>query len=174
MQEFRLPDLGEGMQEAEIRRWLIKPGDTVKLDQPMVEVETDKAVIEIPAPLSGRVTELHVQEGQVAKLGEVLVSFASSSSNASIQRKSSSANQVAVAANAAPGNAQKAEAGTVATLRRVLAAPAVRRRAFALGIDLEQIPSTQPNGRITMDDLLLYAESSKRSTTQLAPAAAST
>lgn len=169
MQEFRLPDLGEGMQEAEIRRWLIKPGDTVKLDQPMVEVETDKAVVEIPAPLSGRVAELHVQEGQVAKLGEVLISFVSSSRNASSQSsKSSSTNRVAAVAQALPTNAQKAETGGVATLRRVLAAPAVRRRAFEMGVDLEQIPSTQPNGRITMDDLLHYAERSKRST-QLAP-----
>jgi pyruvate dehydrogenase E2 component (dihydrolipoamide acetyltransferase) len=165
MQEFRLPDLGEGMQEAEIRRWLIKPGDTVKLDQPMVEVETDKAVVEIPAPLSGRVAALHVQEGQVAKLGEVLVSFVSSSNNAPSQSSKSSANnRVAAVAQALPATAQKAETGSVATLRRVLAAPAVRRRAFELGIDLEQIPSTQPNGRITMDDLLLYAERSKRST----------
>jgi pyruvate dehydrogenase E2 component (dihydrolipoamide acetyltransferase) len=163
MQEFRLPDLGEGMQEAEIRRWLIKPGDMVKLDQPMVEVETDKAVVEIPAPLSGRVAELHVQEGQVAKLGEVLVSFVSSSDNAISQSsKSSSTNHAAVTAQAFPANAQKAGTSNIATLRRVLAAPAVRRRAFELGIDLEQIPSTQPNGRITMDDLLLYAESSKR------------
>src|SRR5205823_14953912 len=75
MQEFKLPDLGEGMQEAEIRRWLIKPGDTIKLDQPMVEVETDKAVVEIPSPVAGRVSELRVGEGQVAKLGEVLVVF---------------------------------------------------------------------------------------------------
>jgi pyruvate dehydrogenase E2 component (dihydrolipoamide acetyltransferase) len=173
MQEFRLPDLGEGMQEAEIRRWLIKPGDTVKLDQPMVEVETDKAVVEIPAPLGGRVAELHVQEGQVAKLGEVLVSFVSSSNNAPSQSsKASSSNPVAAVAQAFPVNTQKAENGSVATLRRVLAAPAVRRRAFELGIDLEQIPSTQPNGRITMDDLLLYAEKSKRST-QPAPATAS-
>jgi pyruvate dehydrogenase E2 component (dihydrolipoamide acetyltransferase) len=136
----------------------------------MVEVETDKAVVEIPAPLSGRVAELHVQEGQVAKLGEVLVSFVSSSSNASSQSsKSSSTNRVAAVAQALPTNAQKAENGSVATLRRVLAAPAVRRRAFEMGIDLEQIPSTQPNGRITMDDLLHYAERSKRSA-QLAPA----
>ncbi len=75
MQEFKLPDLGEGMQEAEIRRWLIQPGDTVKLDQPMLEVETDKAVVEIPAPTAGRVSTIHVKEGTVAKLGELLVSF---------------------------------------------------------------------------------------------------
>src|SRR5579859_2792242 len=81
MQEFKLPDLGEGMQEAEIRRWLIQPGDTIKLDQPMVEVETDKAVVEIPSPLAGRVAEVRVPAGQVAKLGEVLVLFDTSSSS---------------------------------------------------------------------------------------------
>src|SRR5579872_3935715 len=75
MQEFKLPDLGEGMQEAEIRRWLVKPGDTLKLDQPMVEVETDKAVVEIPSPVSARVADIRVPEGKVAKLGEVLVVF---------------------------------------------------------------------------------------------------
>src|SRR5437879_12755731 len=75
MQEFKLPDLGEGMQEAEIRRWLIKPGDTVKLDQPMVEVETDKAVIEIPSPIAGRIASLRVEEGTMAQLGQVLVVF---------------------------------------------------------------------------------------------------
>src|SRR5579859_333445 len=81
MQEFKLPDLGEGMQEAEIRRWLIQPGDTIKLDQPMVEVETDKAVVEIPSPFAGRVAEIRVSAGQVAKLGEVLVTLDPSSSS---------------------------------------------------------------------------------------------
>ncbi len=75
MQEFKLPDLGEGMHEAEIVQWLIKPGDTLKLDQSMVKVETDKAVVEIPSPVSGRVAEIRVQDGQVAKVGDVLVVF---------------------------------------------------------------------------------------------------
>src|SRR5258708_13390436 len=75
MQEFKLPDLGEGMQEAEIRRWLIQPGDTVRLDQPMLEVETDKAVVEIPAPVAGRVAAIRVAQGTVPKLGELLLTF---------------------------------------------------------------------------------------------------
>ena len=61
MQEFKLPDLGEGMQEAEIRHWLIHPGDTIKLDQPMVEVETDKAVVEIPSPVAATVDTIRLQ-----------------------------------------------------------------------------------------------------------------
>ena len=67
MQEFKLPDLGEGMQEAEIRHWLVKPGDTVKLDQPMVEVETDKALVEIPSPVAARIADIRVPEGNVAE-----------------------------------------------------------------------------------------------------------
>ncbi len=64
MQEFKLPDLGEGMHEAEVVQWLIKPGDTIKLDQTMVKVETDKAIVEIPSPVAGRVAEIRVQDGE--------------------------------------------------------------------------------------------------------------
>src|SRR2546428_12434233 len=80
MQEFKLPDLGEGMQEAEIVQWLVKPGDPIKLDQTMVKVETDKAVVEIPSPVAGRVAEIRVQDGQVAKVGDVLIVFDNSMS----------------------------------------------------------------------------------------------
>src|SRR6266550_5422108 len=75
MQEFKLPDLGEGMQEAEVVEWLVKAGDTLKLDQTMVKVETDKAVVEIPSPVTGRVAEIRVQDGQTARVGDVLVVF---------------------------------------------------------------------------------------------------
>src|SRR5215471_1260515 len=80
MQEFKLPDLGEGMQEAEVVEWLVKPGDTIKLDQTMLKVETDKAVVEIPSPVAGRVAEIRVQDGQTAKVGDVLVVFESAPS----------------------------------------------------------------------------------------------
>src|SRR5690348_1882108 len=80
MQEFKLPDLGEGMQEAEVVEWLVKPGDTLKLDQTMLKVETDKAVVEIPSPVAGRVAEIRVQDGQTAKVGDVLVVFESTTS----------------------------------------------------------------------------------------------
>src|SRR5947209_9560475 len=78
--EFKLPDLGEGMQEAEIVEWLIKPGDMLKQDQTMVKVETDKAIVEIPSPVAGRVAEIRVQGGQMAKVGDVLVTFEAASS----------------------------------------------------------------------------------------------
>src|SRR5579872_6261216 len=153
MQEFKLPDLGEGMQEAEIRRWLVTPGDILKLDQPMVEVETDKAVIEIPSPVAGHVAEIRVPEGKTAHLGEVLIAFTSLSENTilSVQAPRS----VVSAADSSDATQQKSAAPSAAQ-QRVLAAPAVRKRAFELGIDLAKVMSSQPHGRITMDDLLAY------------------
>lgn len=159
MQEFKLPDLGEGMQEAEIRRWLIKPGDTIKLDQPMVEVETDKAVVEIPAPVAGRVADILVSEGQVAKLGATLVTFTTAAANASPVEQQRQATAEPASVERKP--AQAAIQARTQHLARVLAAPAVRKRAFELGIELAQVPSTQASGRVTMDDLQAYAEQRK-------------
>jgi len=160
MYEFKLPDLGEGMQEAEIRRWLINPGDTVKLDQPMVEVETDKAVVEIPSPVAARVTAIRVPEGKVAQLGEVLIVFdAPSSAPTDTTEKAQTETRQTTAASQATTASKSGGKG------RVLAAPAVRKRAFELGIDLEQVTPSQPNGRVTMEDVLAYAERASEATT---------
>ena len=157
MQEFKLPDLGEGMQEAQIVEWLVRPGDTLKLDQPIVRVETDKAIVEIPSPVAGRVSEIRVPQGQVAKLGEVLVIFDTGSGTTTTESTgtASAATNGASAASASPGQA------TTQTKQRVLAAPAVRKLAFELGIDLEQVPPSQPGGRVTIDDVRAYAERAK-------------
>jgi pyruvate dehydrogenase E2 component (dihydrolipoamide acetyltransferase) len=164
MQEFKLPDLGEGMQEAEVVEWLVKPGDTLKLDQTMVKVETDKAVVEIPSPVAGRVAEIRVQDGQVAKVGDVLVVFESATSanggrSTTPQRFTS-----------APATSQSAStpiptpvSQTPTTKPRVLAAPAVRKLAFELGIDLEQVTPSNPNGRVSIDDVRSYAERARTS-----------
>ena len=163
MQEFKLPDLGEGMHEAEIARWLVKPGDTIKLDQPMVEVETDKALVEIPSPVSGRISDIRVQVGQVAKVGEVLVVFEThgdrSSTNDSGSSKSVTISPVAQTASAS-SYFSTAEASP-SPKKRVLAAPAVRKLAFELGVDLEQVTPSNPNGRVSIEDVQAYAERSK-------------
>lgn len=159
MYEFKLPDLGEGMQEAEIRRWLINPGDTVKLDQPMVEVETDKAVVEIPSPVAARVTAIRVPEGKVAQLGEVLVVFdaPSSASTGTTEKAQTETRQAMATSQAATSTKGSGKA-------RVLAAPAVRKRAFELGINLEQVTPSQANGRVTMEDVLAFAECAREAT----------
>ena len=76
MRTFNLPDLGEGLQEAEIVSWHVNPGDRVVADQPLVSVETDKAVVEVPSPFSGQIAELFGGEGDLVKVGAPLVSFA--------------------------------------------------------------------------------------------------
>src|SRR5215469_4489503 len=73
---FVLPDLGEGLTEAEIRQVLVREGDVVREDAPLLEVETDKATVEIPSPMAGRVAKIHVQPGQTVRVGQVLVEFA--------------------------------------------------------------------------------------------------
>jgi pyruvate dehydrogenase E2 component (dihydrolipoyllysine-residue acetyltransferase) len=163
MQEFKLPDLGEGMQEAEIRRWLIKPGDVVKLDQPMVEVETDKAVVEIPSPVRGQVTEIRVQEGKVAKLGEVLVIFDAQGNAAPKEAPAQAvhdvkANEPVLAKAESIPLALPQASLPAAGKQRVLAAPAVRKRAFELDIDLALVTPSQASGRVTLEDVLAYAE----------------
>ena len=157
MQEFKLPDLGEGMQEAEIVQWLVKPGDPIKLDQTMVKVETDKAVVEIPSPLAGRVAEIRVQDGQVAKVGDTLVVFESSASSKG-GGSTSSQNSASTLAVNKPISAPPPATQTQATKQRVLAAPAVRKLAFELGIDLEQVTPSNSNGRVSIEDVRAYAE----------------
>lgn len=151
MEEFRLPDLGEGMQEAEIIRWLVQPDETVKQDQPMVQVETDKAVVEIPAPVAGRIVSIDVAEGQVAKVGQRLISF-EPAVQASTQAIASVRNGLRAAAPT------PVRSTTTTSERRVLAAPAVRKRAFELHIDLADVSASAPHGRVTMQDLERFIE----------------
>src|SRR2546429_2323283 len=164
MQEFKLPDLGEGMQEAEVVEWLVKAGDTLKLDQTMLKVETDKAVVEIPSPVAGRVAEIRVQDGQVAKVGDVLVVFENAtttngSSATTPQRFTSGSAAIQSASISTPNPVSQ----TPATKQRVLAAPAVRKLAFELGIDLEKVTPSHPNGRVSIEDVRSYVEQDRAS-----------
>src|SRR5579884_1254069 len=169
IREFKLPDLGEGMHEAEIVEWLIKPGDTLKLDQTMVKVETDKAIVEIPSPVSGRVSEIRVPNGQVAKVGDVLVVFETpSSANVSNPTKNTTTSP---ATTSSPVQSPPTPTQPAPARPRVLAAPAVRKLAFELGVDLEQVTPSQPNGRVTIDDVRAYAERAKTTSTHPASSA---
>ena len=131
---FVLPDLGEGLVEAEIIRVLVKEGEVVREDAPLLEVETDKAQVEIPSPMSGRVEKIHVAPHQTVRVGEVLVTFAE--------------------ADAGP---QAPAAPTPAAVSQregpVPATPATRRLARELGVDLRTVAGRGPGGRITDDDV---------------------
>ena len=174
MQEFKLPDLGEGMQEAEVVEWLVKPGDTVKLDQTMVKVETDKAIVEIPSPVAGRVGEIRVQNGQVAKVGEVLVVFENAAASTGSTKRGDASSKTAAASSAVkPSHASAALAAPEippSTRKRVLAAPAVRKLAFELGVNLDEVVPSHPSGRVTLEDVQNHTNLSK--TAALSPEAA--
>ena len=169
--EFKLPDLGEGMHEAEIVEWLIQPGDMLKLDQTMVKVETDKAIVEIPSPVAGRVSEIRVSNGQVAKVGDVLITFeAPSAANATSPASSQNNGTATSTTSSAPIELAPAQQLAVSR-QRVLAAPAVRKLAFELGVDLAQVPASASNGRVTIDDVRAYAERGKAESAQPASSA---
>ncbi len=156
MSELKLADLGEGMHEAEIVEWLVKEGDTVKLDQLVVRVETDKAIVEIPSPVAGRVSEVRFQAGQTAHVGDVLVVYdAPQASNGS---RTNARTSQATTTSAETAQAPVAASKPAGAPTRVLAAPAVRKLAFELGIDLAEVTPSAVNGRVTLEDVRTHAE----------------
>jgi pyruvate dehydrogenase E2 component (dihydrolipoamide acetyltransferase) len=153
--ELILPDIGEGVVEAEIQKWFVKPGDEVQEDQPLVEVMTDKATVTIPSPRRGRVTRLHYQEGQLAMVHHPLLELeldleAAPSPQASEVPLCAAA---PTASSAAVTAAAKASPGDEISLRRALATPSARAMARQLGIDIQAVRGTGPGGRVTKEDL---------------------
>jgi pyruvate dehydrogenase E2 component (dihydrolipoamide acetyltransferase) len=146
--DVKLPDIGEGVAEGEIVRWLVKTGDAVKEDQPLVEVMTDKASVEIPAPRTGTIEAIHVEEGAMVPVGTVIISIA-------VAADSAPAPVMAAHGHAAPAAAAApvAVAASSGAPAKVEATPAVRALAKQMGIALETIKGTGPHGRITADDV---------------------
>lgn len=155
--EFKLPDIGEGVHEGEIVRWIVGEGDTVAEDDPVVEVMTDKATVEIPAPASGIVQSTLVAEGEVAKVGDVIFVLATSGGGAAAP-VAAPAPAAPAAMAATPAPAPVAPAAHVAVVpadsnKKVLAAPATRRLSRELGIDLSTLIGSGPNGRVKPEDV---------------------
>ena len=150
--EFKLPDLGEGLGEGEVARWLVAEGDVVGEDDPLVEIQTDKATVEIPSPYAGTVLRILVPEGEVAPVGAVLVVVGEPGE--SLADAGSSAGGGPSGAPSSPGQSAAVERGTPsATTKGVQATPLVRRIAAELGVDLTSVAGTGPQGRITEDDV---------------------
>src|SRR5262245_6263685 len=137
--EFKLPDLGEGLTEGEIARWLVAEGDEIAEDQPLVEVQTDKTTVEIPSPAAGKVTSILVGEGETVPVGTVLVVIGGDGAAPAPETK------------AAPGKAARPPPPPPGD--RVRARPLVRRVAQELGVDLGAVSGTGPQGRVTEDDV---------------------
>jgi pyruvate dehydrogenase E2 component (dihydrolipoamide acetyltransferase) len=129
--EFKLPDLGEGLTEGEVARWLVSEGDEVVEDQPLVEIQTDKTTVEIPSPAAGKVAQILVEEGKVVPVGTILVVIGEDG------------------AAPAPEKSRPREEAP----QKVRATPLVRRLAQELGVDLESLVGTGPQGRITEQDV---------------------
>ncbi|HWH08538.1 MAG TPA: biotin/lipoyl-containing protein, partial [Candidatus Thermoplasmatota archaeon] len=177
--EFKLPDIAEGVHEGEVVAWHVKPGQAVKEDQDMVEVMTDKATVMIKSPKTGTVAQLLAKEGEVVKVGQVLITIEvggapakpaapapaaapqaeakeektlfdlpSEFSGASRLRKQGPAKTPAAAGAAAP----QAPVGTAPLRQQTLAAPAIRWKAREMGVDLNAVPASGPNGRVTTQD----------------------
>lgn len=141
--QFRLPDIGEGIVEGEVVRWLVRIGDEIEEDQPMVEVMTDKATVEIPSPVKGRVVKQGGNEGDVVQVGSVLVVIETGKEEAESPPVHTAPH---TPTHRPPVRRRRKTA-------RVLATPAIRRLAKQMKIDLEGIKGTGPGGRITREDL---------------------
>ena len=147
--EFKFPDVGEGITEGEIVRWLVQEGDEVKADQVIAEIETDKAVVEMPSPYSGTVLKLHFKEKDIVRVGQVLVTIG--------EKGEAVAGKPAVETGREKLSVGPSVVGVVTDskeeIREILAAPKVRRLALDLGVDLKAIRGTGPEGRITEEDV---------------------
>ncbi|MGB9715701.1 MAG: dihydrolipoamide acetyltransferase family protein [Thermodesulfovibrionales bacterium] len=147
--DFKLPDLGEGITEGEIRKWVVKEGDFIEEHQTLLELETDKAIVEVPSPKKGKVMKINREEGEMVKVGEVLMTI--SEVGESLDERPKSVSVVGVLP-------EEEEA--------VLATPAVRALAKELGINLEKIKGSGPGGSITKEDVIKASEKTKRAEDQ--------
>jgi pyruvate/2-oxoglutarate dehydrogenase complex dihydrolipoamide acyltransferase (E2) component len=140
--EFKLPDLGEGLTEGEIARWLVAEGQEIAEDEPLVEIQTDKTTVEIPSPAAGTVTSILAAEGDVVPVGTVIVVIGNGSARPEPPRPA--AQERRPAAPSAPLHHEEGQ---------VRATPLVRRIAAELGVDLATVAGTGPQGRITEEDV---------------------
>ena len=154
--EFKLPDIGEGVAEGEILKWMARVGDQIREDQPLVEIMTDKVNVQIPAPRTGKVLQILAKEGDVAKVGQTIMVIDDGSGDGG--------------AYPAPPSTPKPEHAAVATQpetqpvpspQSVLATPATRRLARELGVDISQMKGSGPQGRITDEDVKRFASGSR-------------
>ena len=165
--EFKFPDIGEGLTEGEIVRWLVKEGDEVKEGQPLVEVETDKALAEIPSPRTGVILKILAKEKEIVKVGQVIVIFGEKGEAlAAPPPKPKSVGVVGELEEApeeVPAVTLKAEP-VKATLvsEHALATPAVRALAKELGVDIIKVQGSGPEGRVLEKDVRQFTETKEK------------
>lgn len=165
--EFIFPDVGEGITEGKIVKWLVKEGDRVKIDQPLGEIETDKAVVEMPSPKAGIILKLHVAPGGMIKVGEVMVTIggegekvaAKPAAKPAAKGEAKKEKNAAEKAGGVVGFLEEAEDAPKKpkTAEGIAVLPSLRKLAEERGVDLATVQGTGPGGRITKDDILRAA-----------------
>ena len=157
---FKLPDLGEGIHEGEIVAVLVSPGEEVSEGTPILEVETDKAAVEIPSPFDGVVESVDVKPNDLVKVGTVLMTFSDGGQQAAGRHPEPAAPKRAQSAPAtpasAPGSGRPGNGGD-GHGEPVPASPATRRLARELGVDLREVGGSGPAGLVTAEDVRLFA-----------------
>ena len=166
--EFKFPDVGEGIHEGEIVKWLVKEGDKVKADQPLGEIETDKAVVEMPSPKSGKILKLHVAAGGIIHVGETMVTILEEGETLADAKKHMEAKAeekknvpytcsvvgfLEEAKEVKPLTQFKKESKQITQEPSILATPAIRNLAKQLNVDLNNVKGTGQEGRITIEDV---------------------
>src|SRR5881398_1196715 len=168
--EFKLPDIGEGVHEGEVVKWFVKEGDPIRENDPIVEVMTDKVTVQIPSPVTGKVLQLRAKEGEVVKVGTTLVVFGEAG-EAAPTNPTATARPTALPSAPAKSSVPPPPPSS----GEALAAPAVRRLAKELNVNLGALRGTGPQGRITEDDVRKGAQTpamTPKPATSLAPPAA--
>lgn len=172
--DFYMPDIGEGVVEGEIVAWKVKEGDRVSLDQPLVDVMTDKATVELPSPRAGVIKKIHYKDGEIVPVGKILVVIEEEGGAASTSKSGNGAEPHKAPASHGHANAPTAMAAAPAPASsgggiqvvdatderaRVLATPATRRLARQLGVEIGRVPATGKHGRVTTDDVKRFKDS---------------
>lgn len=167
--EFKVPDLGENIESADVINVLVKPGDSIAKEQGVIEIETDKATVEVPSSVEGKIVEVNVKTGDKVKVGDVLIKVESTASIPSVGKENTKAKEEPVkketpaATEILKGEVTELKVGERDDQPPILrgsapAAPSVRRIARELGVDINKVPGSGPAGRISMDDVKAYVK----------------
>ncbi len=170
--EVKLPELGENIDSANVLSVVVKKGDSIEKDQSILEIETDKATIEVPSPVSGKIIEIQIKEGEQAKVGQTLLKVETSETveaqeeaksaheekSEKVEEKLDEEKEEQVNGKLEPINIVEAEQQPPITKGAAPAAPSVRRIAREIGVDIKKVPGTGPHGRISMDDVKAYSK----------------
>lgn len=162
--EFKLPDVGEGVAEGEIVSWLVEDGETVEEDQPVAEVETDKAVVEVPSPVDGTVAERRAEEGEIVPVGDVIIVFEVEGEEREREDGEETASAQETATTEAGGEGEEADGASTTSQEsgRVFAAPSARRLAREFGVDISAVDGSGPGGRISASDVRAHADETEK------------